>query len=115
MPDNRASAVLICAEGEFGGAYLKDEDGPLTAVMLSSQVRQCCILTGLQTALFLVGKALWAIRIEDIGAEETSPPLIVKSNVSLFRVGYHRGQLLLVAAIENVSISLCAKSVADVV
>lgn len=98
---NRVNSVLICAEGEMGGAYLKDEDGPLTPVMLSSQVRQCCLLASLHTALFLVGKVLWAIRIEDIGAEETSPPVIVKSNVSLFRVGYYRGQLLLVTAVEN--------------
>jgi len=87
----------------MGGAYLKDEDGSLTAIMQSSQVRQCCLLATFHTALFLVGKSLWAVRIEDIGAEEASPPVVVKSNVSLFRVGYYRGQLLLVTAVENVS------------
>ncbi|KAG8832869.1 hypothetical protein FRC17_000487 [Serendipita sp. 399] len=100
-PTRGSRSVLICADGSTGGAYLKEDVKPLMNIMGPGPVKQCCVVEVLHIALFLIGKTLFLSRLEDIGEQESAPPVVVKTNVSLFHIGYHRGLLLLVVASEG--------------
>ncbi|KAG8756800.1 hypothetical protein FRC14_002648 [Serendipita sp. 396] len=98
LPTRGSRSVLICADG---GAYLQEDMKPLMSILGPGPVKQCCVIEALRIVLFLIGKTLFAVRLEDIGEQDSPPPGIIKTNVTLFHIGYHRGLLLLVVASEG--------------
>lgn len=59
-------------------------------------------------------QSLWALKLEDLLQSETLHPVVIKSNASLFRVGYQRGQLVLVVACEAVRTRIQSLFFADI-
>lgn len=48
-------------------------------------------------------QVLWAVKLQDLVGPNHPPHQVVKNNVTFFRVGYHRGIVVLVLASESVS------------
>ena len=51
-------------------------------------------------------QSLWSLKLDDLIHSEAPHPSVVKNHASIFRVGYQRGQLLLVVACEAVCMFL---------